>query len=149
MIELTVDTVRLHSPQTITAGTPVSEAARYLRQTDVSALPVLVDGSVVGIVTQSDIVALVAETDDRPAVRMLMSTPVTTISSTATLSKAAETMRTAGVKHLPVVDDGSYRGLLSARTLAPYLSRHRLEIEYHDDPLQIDAADGHELTAGN
>ncbi len=149
MIELTVDVVRLHSPQTITTGTPVSEAAQYLGRTDVPALPVLVDGTVVGIVTRSDIVALVAETDDRPAVRMIMSSPVTTVSSTATLSDAAETMRTAGVKHLPVVDDGRYRGLLSVRTLAPYLSRHHLEIEPHDESLRIDTVDSHELTASH
>jgi len=149
MIELTVDAVRLRSPRTITTGTPVSEAAKSLRRTDVSALPVLVDGSVVGIVTRSDIVALVAETDDRPAVRMVMSSPVTTISPTATLSEAAETMRAAGVKHLPVVDDGSYRGLLSIRTLAPYLSRHHLEIEPHDESMRIESVDSHELTVGN
>lgn len=149
MIELTVDAVRLHSPRTITTGTPVSEAATSLRRADVSALPVVVDGSVVGIVTQSDIVALVAETDDRPTVRMVMSSPVTTISPTATLSDAAETMRTAGVKHLPVVDDGNYCGLLSVRTLVPYLSRHRLEIKPHDDSMRIDSADSHELTVGD
>ncbi|SET01921.1 cyclic nucleotide-binding/CBS domain-containing protein [Natrinema hispanicum] len=149
MIELTVDAVRLHSPRTITTGTPMSEAATSLRRADVSALPVVVDGSIVGIVTQSDIVALVAETDDRPAVRMVMSSPVTTISPTATLSEAAETMRTAGVKHLPVVDDGNYCGLLSVRTLAPYLSRHRLEIKPHDESMHIDSADSHELTVGD
>ena len=149
MIELTVDAVRLHSPRTITTGTPVSEAATYLRRSDVSALPVLVDGSVVGIVTQSDIVALVAETDDRPAVRMVMSSPVTTISPTTTLTAAAETMRTAGVKHLPVVDDGSYRGLLSIQTLAPYLSRHHLKVEPNDESMRIESADSHELTVSN
>ncbi|MFA9417152.1 cyclic nucleotide-binding/CBS domain-containing protein [Natrinema sp. HArc-T2] len=145
MIELTVDAVRLHSPRTITTGTPVSEAARSLRRSDVSALPVLVDGTVVGIVTQSDIVSLVATTDDRPAVRMIMSSPVTTISPTATLSEAAKTMQAAGVKHLPVVDDGTYRGLLSVRTLAPYLSRHHLEIEPRDESMRVDSADSHEL----
>ncbi|MFD1563330.1 cyclic nucleotide-binding/CBS domain-containing protein [Haloarchaeobius amylolyticus] len=149
MIEPTVDSVTLSPSPTIAPDTPVSEAAQSLRRTDVAALPVVADESIVGIVTESDIVALVAETDERPVVRTIMSSPVTTISPTATLAEAAETMRTVGVKHLPVVADGSYRGLLSARTLAPYLPRHRLEIEWHDDPLCLDSSDGHSLTAGD
>ena len=149
MIKPTVDSVTLQPSRTIAPETSVSEAAQSLRRTDVAALPVLADESLVGIVTESDIVALVAETDDRPAVRMVMSSPVTTISPTATLSEAAETMRTAGVKHLPVVDDGNYCGLLSVRTLAPYLSRHRLEIKPHDESMHIDSADSHELTVGD
>ncbi len=102
MIETTVESVDLRSPPTIAPETPVTEAAHSLRRPTVSALPVLEDESVVGIVTESDIVALVAETDDRPATRTIMSAPVTTISPTATISDAAETMRTHGVKHLPL-----------------------------------------------
>jgi len=149
MIEPTVDAVTLHPSPTIAPDTSVSEAAQSLRRTDVAALSVVADESTVGIVTESDIVALVAETDERPPVRTIMSSPVTTISSAATLAEAAATMRTSGVKHLPVVDDDSYRGLLSARTLAPYLPRYRLEIEWHDDPLCLDSSDGDSLTAGD
>ncbi|ELZ08100.1 CBS domain containing protein [Natrinema thermotolerans DSM 11552] len=149
MIRTTVETVALRSPPPIAPTTPVSEAARRLRRPGVSALPVLEDGSLVGIVTGSDIVALVAETDDRPAVREFMSNPVTTIGPTATLSAAAERMRTAGVRQLPVVADGRYRGLLAAHTLAPYLSRHRLEIEWDDEPLRVDRSAESGLTAGD
>ncbi|RZH68668.1 CBS domain-containing protein [Natrinema altunense] len=149
MIETTVESVDLRSPPTIAPETPVTEAAHSLRRPTVSALPVLEDESVVGIVTESDIVALVAETDDRPATRTIMSAPVTTISPTATISDAAETMRTHGVKHLPVVSDGVYRGLLSVRTLAPYLPRHRLEIEWRDEPMRLEATEGQELTVGD
>ncbi|ELY68052.1 CBS domain-containing protein [Natrinema versiforme] len=149
MIETTVEAVDLRSPPTITPETPAKVAAQSLRRPTVSALPVLEDESVVGIVTESDLVALVAETDDRPATRAIMSAPVTTVSPTATIADAAETMRTNGVKHLPVVDDGVYRGLLSAHTLAPYLPRHRLEIEWRDEPLRLEATEGQELTAGD
>ncbi|WP_254761803.1 CBS domain-containing protein [Natrinema marinum] len=147
MIETTVDAVEVRSPRTVTTKTPVTEAAQYLRRTDVPALPVLEDESVVGIVTESDIVALVAETDDRPVVGEIMSSPVTTVAPAATLAEAAETMRTAGVKQLPVIGNGVYRGLLSAATLAPYLPRHRLEIEWADEPMSLESVDGREITA--
>lgn len=137
MYEQTVENVTVGLPPTVTPDTPVSEAAEYLRGIQVPALPVLEDDTVVGMVTESDLVALLAETDERPAVQTIMSTPVTTIPPFTTLGKAADTMRANGVKHLPVVDDGDYCGLLSTKTLAPYLSRSRLDIEWKHDPLHI------------
>jgi CBS domain-containing protein len=149
MIETTIEAVDAPSPRTVDPETPVTEAAQYLRRTDVPAVPVLEDGDVVGIVTESDVVALVAETDDRPAVRAIMSSPVTTIPPTTTVPDAAERMRTAGVKHLPVVEGGRYRAMVSVRTLAPYLPRHRLEIEWCDEPMRLESAESRELAASD
>lgn len=149
MIETTVENVEIGSPPTIGPDTPVNEAAQHLRRPEVSALPVLEDDAVVGIVTGSDVVALVAETDERPPVHAIMSTPVTTVSPTATLDAAAETMRANGVRHLPVLSDGVYLGLLSAQTLEPYLSRRKLEIEWQGEPAHVDPDESRELTTGD
>ncbi|WP_254525040.1 CBS domain-containing protein [Natrinema caseinilyticum] len=149
MIETTVAAVGLRQSVTIAPETSVTEAARRLRCTDVPALVVLEDDAVVGVVSESDLVAMIAETDDRPTVRALVSTPVATTSPSATLSEAAETMRTSGVKHLPVVGDGRFRGLLSARTLAPYLPRHRLEIEWRAEPMRLESADDLAVASGD
>jgi len=142
MIETTLSAADLRSPPTVPPATSAAEAAGHLRRPEVSALPVLDDGSVVGIVTASDLVAMVAETDDRPAVRAVMSSPVTTVAPETTVGDAAARMRTAGVKHPPVVDDEGYRGVLSAADLAPYLPRHHLDIEWRDDPLSIESDGG-------
>jgi len=142
VIETTVEAVSVGSAPTVSPDSSVTEAAGHLRRPEVTALVVVDGGAVVGIVTGSDIVAAVAETDAPLAVRTIMSTPVTTITPTATLSEAAETMRTAGVKQLPVLSDGDYRGVLSARTLASYLPRSTLEIEWRDDPLRVDPIEG-------
>jgi len=149
MIELTVGAVETRTPQTITPETAVSTAAELLRRPEIPALPVIEDGSVAGIVTASDIVALVAETEDQPSISAIMSSPVSTIAPGATLLEAANCMQTAGVKHLPIVEDGVYLGLLSADTLAPYLSRHNLDIEWADDPLRVDTAGNGGLTASD
>ncbi|MFC4544317.1 cyclic nucleotide-binding/CBS domain-containing protein [Halosolutus amylolyticus] len=148
MIETSVDAVRIRSPGTVAPDTTVTEAARLLCDPAVPALVVLEDGDVIGILTESDIVSLVAESDARPVVRTIMSTPVTTISPGATIRDAAETMRTAGVTQLPVVDDGVYRGLLSARTLAPYLSRRSLDIERRREPVRPSRSNRPKLPAG-
>jgi CBS domain-containing protein len=100
----------------------------------VNVLPVLEEGAVVGIVTASDLVAMVAETDDTPPAEAIMSAPVTTTELSTTLSATAERMQTAGVKHLPVVDSGLYFGVVSADALAPYLSRHNVDVEWQPSP---------------
>jgi len=147
MIETSVETVADCSAPTITPETPVREAAELLRDPAVEALVVLDATTVVGIVTESDVVAMVAETDDRPPVGALMSRPVTTISTGTTMSEAGRRMQRQGVKHLPLTEDGVYLGLVSAKHLAPYLSRHKVDVDWTDDPMRIDPPDSAEMSA--
>ncbi|WP_439027140.1 CBS domain-containing protein [Haloarchaeobius sp. DT45] len=147
MIETTVETLRLRSHETITDDAPVSEAARRLGCPTIPALTVVDGDTVVGTVAESDIVAMVAATDERETVRSVMSMPVT-ISPTATLHDAADTMRATGVDYLPVVDD-TFRGLLSVETLAPYLSRRTLDFESAETSMPVESVDGRELAAGD
>lgn len=74
----------------------------------------------VGILTESDLVRLVAEGAD-PAmvlVREVMSSPVFTIEPTAQLEDAAETMRKKKVKRLVVVLGDEVRGVVTVRDIA-------------------------------
>lgn len=138
MIELTVGDVPTGSARTLAPGTSVTEAAQVLRDPAVSALVVLDEDTVVGIVTESDFVALVAEDPDECSVDAIMSTPVVAVSSTASITAAANRMRETGVKRLPVVDDGVYRGIVSSTALLPYLSPRRLEIDWQREPLHLE-----------
>ncbi|WP_440770485.1 CBS domain-containing protein [Natronorubrum sp. DTA28] len=148
MIEILVERVLTRSARTLRPETPLSEAAQQLRDPDVSALIVLEDEAVAGIVTESDIVAFVAETLEPHPVEAVMSAPVTTISPSESITTAAETMRADGVKHLPVVEGETYCGLVSMSTLSPYLSRRRLDIDWQDDPIRIDANDSARIPVG-
>jgi CBS domain-containing protein len=149
MIETTVAHVEVRTPEPVTPDTPVAEAAQSLRRVDVPALPVVEDDAVVGILTESDVVAMVAETADRPVVGAVMSSPVATITPTATLTAAAETMRSVGVEQLAVVDDGIYCGVLSATTVAPFLSRRALDIEWCDASPPLGGGERHELVTSD
>ncbi|WP_440763853.1 CBS domain-containing protein [Natronorubrum sp. DTA7] len=148
MIDVPIEDVLTRSARTLRPETPVSEAAQRLRDPDVPALVVLEDETVAGIVTESDIVAFVAETLDSHPVETIMSAPVTTISPSESITAAAETMRADGVKHLPVVEGETYCGLVSMSTLSPYLSRRRLDIDWQDDPIRIDADDSAGIPVG-
>jgi CBS-domain-containing membrane protein len=90
---------------------------------------------------------MVAETEHHPTARSIMSSPVVTVSPDATLVEAAERMRSEGVRHL-VVDEEAYR-VVSTETLAPYLSRHRLDVEWHGEPTTVTADGGGKLAAEN
>jgi CBS domain-containing protein len=112
----------------------MTEAVWVLRHPTLKAAVVMDDaGSIEGIVTASDLVGVVAETDSQPPVTAVMSTPVITISLSASITAAAEKMREEGVKHLPVVEGGTYKGLVSAMTLATHLLDHQLDTERQDE----------------
>lgn len=136
MINLTVADVSADSAPTLAPETPAAEAARVLHDPAVPALVVCEEDDVVGIVTDSDFVTLVAEDRGDCAVEEVMSSPVVTTSPTVPIAAAAERMREAGVGRLPVVEDGAYRGIVSTATLAPYLPPHRLEIDRRREPLR-------------
>lgn len=133
MIRTRVATLLRDSPPTVSPSTPAVEAAQRLRDPTTAALPVVDDDdAVLGIVTESNIVALVAEERTDLAVSSFMSTPPVTTPET-TVAAAADRMRTAGVRHLPVVEDGAYCGLVGVSDLEPFVSRRRLDIPPESD----------------
>lgn len=142
MINIPVSAVMSDAASVVSPDTTTVEAAQELRRPDVRALVVCdVAGTVVGIVTEADIVAVVAERGGNRPIESFMSTPVKTTTPSTPISLAADTMRDAGVTQLPVVADGTYTGLVTQDTLAPYLSRHRLEIDWNGKPLSLDKTD--------
>lgn len=123
------------APKSITADSPLSEAAKLLLSSIFTGLPVVdKQGRPIGVITQGDLIrkgglplrlGLLAESD---AVRMdavlkhlaqhntteVMTTPVVTIGEDRQLVQAVDMMLTKGVKRLPVVDDaGHLTGMLS------------------------------------
>lgn len=149
MIEVPVSSLVTEAP-TVPPETVAVDAASHLRRPAVPALVVTDEaGAVTGVVTESDVVAAVAEGATNPPVESFMSAPVVTVSPDTNVGLAADRMRDAGVGLLPVVDEGSYRGVVSKAALAPYLSRHRLEVSWQGEPLSLDESDdppGEEVT---
>lgn len=55
--QVPVSTFMTNNPVTVTTMTPVEEVARYLQQYKIGAIPVIDDGLLIGIITESDIFA--------------------------------------------------------------------------------------------
>ena len=116
------------NPCTVTPDTPVSEAARLMKEEDVGIVPVVervggaeTRGRLVGVVTDRDIaIRHVAEgrTTDTP-VRDVMSGGVKTAGPDDSVELVMELMGREQVRRIPVVDErGSLVGVVSQADLA-------------------------------
>ncbi len=109
------------------AGTPLHTAAKLMAKHRIGSL-VIVDagGSVVGILSERDIVHAVAEGGgaslDQP-IASAMSSPVATCDEADTVDALMSEMTERRVRHLPVVDGKRLVGMISIGDVV----KHRIE----------------------
>ena len=118
----TVREVMSATAETVTPETTLADAAKVMERADIGDV-LIVDGTgqLRGIVTDRDIaIRAVAEGRDpnTTPVEEIMTPTVETISSSATVREAIETMRRHDIRRLPVVDGGSPIGVVSLGDLA-------------------------------
>jgi CBS domain-containing protein len=100
--------------------TPIRDAARLMTEADVSTLPLIADGRLVGIVTDKDLrrrVLGAGRSPDAPVATIMTADPVTVGADDDMLS-AMLTMSERNIHHLPVTDaDERLIGVLGASDL--------------------------------
>ena len=128
---------------TVPPDMPVASLARLLSDRGISSVPVIgAKGSLLGIVTEADLIRRLSGTEDKPAswllrrfrntdrqaeryarthgreARDVMTADVVTVDKDATAERCAHLMEEHGVKRLPVVDgDGRLVGIVSRSDL--------------------------------
>lgn len=109
--------------KTIGPDATVVAAARRLRDEGIGSLVVEADGDCVGIITESDVVAVTAEKGDTAALTVgdVMAEALVTVAPDADLETAVERLRTNNIKKLPVVEDGSLVGIVTTTDLSNYI----------------------------
>ena len=111
---------------TVPAGTSVREAVSMLADKRIGAVPVLQGGEISGIFSERDLVRCVSEHGsgvlDWP-VDQVMSAPVHTVDTRTPILAALATMTERRLRHLPVVEGGQIRGIVSIGDLV----KHRIE----------------------
>jgi CBS domain-containing protein len=98
----------------------VFEAANYMVQCNVGAVPVLDDTRLVGIFSERDIMKRVVTEGRDPMtthISDVMTTGVHSVAPTATCHDAMAMMQEYAVRHLPVCDGSTLVGFLSLRDL--------------------------------
>ena len=100
---------------TVSPDTPARRAANLLVRERVSALLVVENGQLLGIFTSSDALELRAQASigRGRSVSLLMTPNPDTISPEASTSDALRLMATGRLRHLPVVQDDEYLGIVT------------------------------------
>ncbi|HYL08079.1 MAG TPA: CBS domain-containing protein [Candidatus Udaeobacter sp.] len=115
-------TVRDLMSHSVVAGDPrhtLVKAAAEMRAHRISALAVLDNGAIVGIITERDLLRAIADGRDpgQTYVSQYMTQSPRTVEASELAMTAAAVMIRHRVRHLPVTDKGRLIGFLSARDL--------------------------------
>jgi len=122
--------------ETIAGDTTLFDAVRRLGEKRIGALPVVEGNRIAGIMSERDVIYCLRDHGpdalDWPVSRV-MSSPAITIDSSTDVLAALALMTQRRIRHLPVVDNGEIRGLVSIGDLV----KHRMErIEAEADAMR-------------
>jgi len=95
------------------------QAGRRMARNNISALPVVRQGAISGILTERDMVRALMDRVDPGAiqVRAYMTPSPATVEWNTDSRAVARQMMSLGIRHLPVVHDGELVGVISSRDL--------------------------------
>jgi CBS domain-containing protein len=112
--------------ETIEGDATLFDAVRRLGEKRIGALPVVEGGRIAGIMSERDVIYCLRshgpEVLEWPVSKVMSSPAITTDSSTDVLAALA-LMTQRRIRHLPVVDGGEIRGIVSIGDLV----KHRME----------------------
>src|SRR5271170_7922847 len=104
----------------VEATRTVLEAARYMMEHNVGAVPVLRNGELAGIFSERDImnrVVAVGRTPGLTAVSEVMTANPRAVSLDETVEECLFIMHEFGFRHLPIVEGKELKGLVSLRDI--------------------------------
>jgi CBS domain-containing protein len=112
--------------ETIEVGAPVFEAVRKLGEKRIGALLVMEGGRIAGIMSERDVIYCLRDHGpdvlESPVSREMTAPAITAESSTGVLAALA-LMTQRRIRHLPIVDGGQLKGIVSIGDLV----KHRME----------------------
>jgi CBS domain-containing protein len=105
--------------KTTTPDQTFADVAKLLKDNAISSVVVMEGDRLAGIVTERDLVNLVAEGLDPTAAKVAdrMSTKLDTVEPRTDIAEAAEHMARLRIRHLPVLDKDKLVGIISIRDL--------------------------------
>jgi len=129
------DVIRDREPYSVKATASVIEAAEFMAQRKIGAVCVLdEDGKLIGVFSERDLLNRVVVPRHDPGTMKLgdVTSPLrAVIRCDETPHRALERMERIGTRHLPVVDDEKWVGMLSMRDLL------RVELSEHSDEIKL------------
>ena len=114
----------------VSADASIVEAGRIMEANRIRRLPVVQDGQLVGIVTQTDITRGLISLTPLRCVGDIMTRRVTAVAADATIAEAARIMSSCNISCLIVMIRGEVAGILSEKDVL------RRAVAVHKDPTQ-------------
>ena len=125
------DIVKDRRVYSIDANGTVLEAARFMMEHRIGALPVLREGEIVGIFSERDVMNRVVALGRSPGttkISEVMTANPKAVSVDETIDNCLFLMREFGFRHLPITDGKQLKGLVSLRDiLLRYVSQKEAE----------------------
>jgi CBS domain-containing protein len=108
---------------TIDVDASLVEAVRMLGTRRIGALPVVEDGRILGIISERDVIYCLKDHGPQAlewSVERAMSSPAITVSPDTEIMAALALITQRRIRHLPVVEGGAIRGIVSIGDLVKY-----------------------------
>ena len=121
---MTVADLMTRHVRVVRAETPLKHVAALLSEHRIAGLPVVdCDGRVLGVVSEGDVLRILATDMTASTAREAMTSPATTIGPEAPVSDAAGLMLERGINRLPVVVADELVGIVSRSDLVRAFTR--------------------------
>jgi len=113
----------------VTAETDIYEAIRTMVANDVTGLPVVTDdGTLVGVVTEKDVLSLLYNVEDHPGrVRDFMTSEVVAFEQSADVLDIAERLGDNDFRRVPILDNGKLVGIVSRKDIIRHIREQGLQ----------------------
>ncbi|MFI9652898.1 DUF294 nucleotidyltransferase-like domain-containing protein [Guyparkeria halopsychrophila] len=131
LMAASVESLLRREPITATPDTPIRQGAEIMTEAQVSALLLLEDGQLVGLVTDRDLRrrCIAAGVSVEAPLREIMTETLITVAPTASAFEASLLFSRHNIHHLPVVaDDGALVGILSTSDLLRHQGTHSIHL---------------------
>jgi CBS domain-containing protein len=126
MMDRAVEEIMTREVVTATTDTEVREVAREMARRRISCVVIVGGNKPVGIISERDLVRVVAERPNMLVGLMakeMMTTPVKTLTIETTIAEAIRLMKERGYRRFPIIDgDGNLVGLVTQTDITHALS---------------------------